>query len=84
MRLEVRVQPRASRNEIARDASGQIKLRLTAPPVDGEANRVAVKFLADRFGLSRSSVRLIRGESSKTKIFELDGVTIEDIERALA
>ncbi len=73
MKIEVKVQPRAPRNELGRDSAGTLKLRLTAPPVEGEANRAAIDFLAKHFGVSRSSVRLVRGEKSHHKVFEIKG-----------
>lgn len=73
MKIEVKVQPRAPRNELERDSAGTLKLRLTAAPVEGEANRAAIEFLAKHFGVSRSSVRLVQGGKSRHKVFEING-----------
>lgn len=75
VRFSVRVQPRASTNEIAGVHGDALKVRLTAPPVDGAANDNLVKFLADIFAVKRGSVRILNGESSRSKIVEIDGVT---------
>ena len=75
MRLEVKVQPRSSKNALERDPSGGLKLKLTAPPVEGEANRAAIRYLAAHFGVSPSRVTLVRGETSRRKVFEIEGVS---------
>ena len=61
VRLRLRVQPRASREELAGLAGGAIRIRLTAPPVDGAANEALVRFLASRLEVSRSAVELVGG-----------------------
>ena len=75
VRFLVRVQPRASHNQIAGVHGDALKIRLTAPPVDGAANRELVEFLADIFDVGRQSIRIVGGESSRSKIVEIDGVT---------
>ena len=65
--LDVHVQPRASRNEFAEVLGDRIKLRLTAPPVDGKANKHLSALLADIFGVSRSHVTIVSGESGRNK-----------------
>lgn len=75
----VRVQPRASRSEVAGVVDGVLKLRLTSPPVEGEANRQCVRFLADLLGVSRSRVHLLRGEHSREKQVKVDGMTVDKI-----
>ena len=77
MKLAVHVQPRASRNAVlgwhGEDADSALKVALTAPPVDGAANAALVDFLAEHFGLKRSQIRLLRGDSSRHKLLELTG-----------
>ena len=74
-RLTVRVQPRASRNEvIGFDTDGALKVRVTAPPVDGEANRAVIELMAKTLGVAKSRVRIVRGESSRVKVIEVDGL----------
>lgn len=63
----VRVQPRASRNEICGIENEALKLRITAAPAGGEANRCVAEFLADAFGVSKSSVELVRGHKARQK-----------------
>jgi len=71
--LSLRVQPRASRDEVAGIHGDRLKLRITAPPVDGAANRHLCRFLADLFGVPAASVRLVRGESGRDKTVEVSG-----------
>jgi len=77
IRLRVRVQPRASRTELAGRHGDALKVRLTAPPVEGAANEALLRFLAERLGVSRSAIRLLSGASGRAKVVTVDGVTPE-------
>jgi uncharacterized protein (TIGR00251 family) len=79
VRFQVRLQPRASANEIAGVALGALRIRLHAPPVDGAANEALVRFLADLLDVPRAAVRIVTGATSRTKTIEVDGVTPRDI-----
>lgn len=81
--LEVRVQPRASRNEVVGWREGVLALRLTAPPVEGSANRACRDFLAEALGLRRADVELISGDKSRDKRFHITGITEEEVRRRL-
>lgn len=81
VRFRVRLQPRASRNEIVGLVDGALRVRLHAPPVDGAANEALVAFLADRLAVPRRGVRIVTGASSRMKTIEVDGVTPADVER---
>ena len=81
--LAVRVQPRASRSGVAGEVDGALKLRLAAPPVDGEANEELVRLLAKLFALPRANISLLAGATSKNKIVLLAGATKAGIEQAL-
>jgi uncharacterized protein (TIGR00251 family) len=83
IRLHLRVQPRASRDEVAGVAEGAVRVRLTAPPVDGAANDALVRFLATRLDISRSAVTLVSGHSGRTKVVEVDGLSAEEAARRL-
>jgi len=65
--LRVRVQPKASRDEICGLQGEALKVRITAPPVDGKANTHLIKFLAKQFGVARSAVTLLSGETGRDK-----------------
>lgn len=74
VRFEVRVQPRASRNEVAGIYGTALKIRLSAPPVEGAANDALVEYLAELLGVPRRKVTIISGLSSRQKTVQADGV----------
>ena len=75
----LRVQPRASKDEIAGEMGGALKVRLQAPPVDDRANEALVEFLAQLLKTPRTAVRILSGERSRTKRIEIRGVTRQQI-----
>ena len=75
----VRVQPRASRDEIVGEYLDGLKIRLTAPPIDDRANEALRKLLATRLKVPLAAVRIASGERSRTKRLEVLGVTTEMI-----
>ncbi len=79
----VRVQPRASRDEIAGECQEGLKIRLTAPPVDDRANEALRRLLAASLKVPLSAVRIASGERSRSKRVEVRGVTAGAV-RALA
>ena len=83
VRLSVRVQPRASRTEVVGEHDGALKVRLAAPPVEGEANRELVRFLGKLLGVAPSRVTVVSGATGKSKVVEIEGVTVADVECAL-
>jgi uncharacterized protein (TIGR00251 family) len=72
--LTLHVQPGARRTEVAGAHGDALKIRLAAPPVDGKANAALLEFIADRLGLPKSAVRLVRGQTSRRKILELTAI----------
>lgn len=79
----VRVQPRASRDEISGVLDGALKIRLCAPAVENRANEALVEFLAGILKTSKSAVRIRSGEQSRSKRVEVFGVTRQQIENLL-
>jgi uncharacterized protein (TIGR00251 family) len=77
--FSMRVQPRASKDEIAGEMGGALKVRLRAPAVEGRANEALVEFLAQLLKRPRSAVRILSGERSRTKRIEIHGVTRQQI-----
>ncbi len=71
LRLSVRVAPRSGRDEFGEVLDGRIKLRITAAPVDGQANAHLVRFLAKHFRVPMSQVVLVSGETSRDKSFRI-------------
>ena len=79
VRFSVRVQPRASADEIVGTYGAALKVRLKAPPVDGAANDALLTFLAGTLGVGARSIRIISGGSSRSKVVEVDGIGPERI-----
>lgn len=77
VRLRVRVQPRASRTEVAGLYGDAVRIRLTAPPVNGAANEELLRFLAEKLSVPRSAVRLISGKTSRSKVVSVGGIDLE-------
>jgi uncharacterized protein len=71
--LSVYVQPRAAKNQICGIRGEELKIRLTSPPVDGAANKLCREFVADLFDVSKSSVEIISGETSRHKRLRILG-----------
>lgn len=75
----VRVQPRASKDEIAGVIGGALKVRLQAPAVENRANEALVEFLAHLLKTPKSAVRILSGDRSRTKRIEIRGVTKQQV-----
>jgi uncharacterized protein (TIGR00251 family) len=71
--LSVYVQPRSSKNQICGIQGDELKIKLTSPPVDGAANKLCREFIADLFDVSKSSVEIISGETSRHKRLRIFG-----------
>ena len=65
--FKVKVQPKSSKNKISGLHGDALKIRLTAPPVEGEANKMCLAFLAKSLGVSKSSLEILAGQSSRDK-----------------
>jgi uncharacterized protein len=72
--IEVKVGPRSSKNEIVGVEGPVVKIKLTAPPVDGAANEMLVEMLAKKFKIKKSDVEIIKGGNSRHKLIKLKGV----------
>jgi uncharacterized protein (TIGR00251 family) len=79
----IRLTPRADRDAIDL-VDGALRARVTAPPVDGQANAALVKLLARALGVPKSRVRVIRGQSARDKVVRVDGLTTADAHALLA
>jgi uncharacterized protein (TIGR00251 family) len=75
----VRVQPRASQDEIAGEMAGALKIRLQAPAVEDRANEALIEYLALVLKTPKSAVRILSGDRSRTKRIEIRGVTKQQI-----
>jgi uncharacterized protein (TIGR00251 family) len=77
--LAIKLQPRASANEIGEALGDELKIKVTAPPVDAAANEALIRLLADHFDCPRSRVELLRGHTSRHKTVKLHGLSIEQV-----
>jgi uncharacterized protein (TIGR00251 family) len=84
MKLKVRVIPNAKKSGFSGRREDEWVLRLSAPPVDGKANKAALEFIAKSLGVLRSDVSLVAGEKGRHKIFEIVGLQLSDVERELS
>ena len=84
LELDIRVQPRASRNAVEIDGE-RITVRVTAPPESGKANDAVVALLAKRLGVPKRSLQIVRGHKSRDKRIRIDNISSADaIERLQA
>jgi uncharacterized protein (TIGR00251 family) len=81
VRFSVRLQPRASKNEIAGLQGAALKVRVTAPPVDGLANEALIELLSRTLKTSRRNVCIVSGHTSRTKLIEISEATLESVQR---
>lgn len=81
--FNVRVVPRASRNEIVGEHDGAMKVRIASPPVNGAANTELIKLLAKRFGVAKSDVEIVGGETSKSKRIKIGNMTKRCFEQVI-
>jgi uncharacterized protein (TIGR00251 family) len=82
--LSVKLQPRASKNEIGQPLGDELKIKVTAPPVDAAANQALIELLAEKLDCPRGRVELIRGQTSRHKTLKLHGFTPEEVLQAIA
>lgn len=82
--LHLNVLPRSSRNQLAGSHNGELKLKLTAPPVDGAANRNCCDYLSRLLQISAGSIEILAGANSRHKKLFIRGVTSADVKKRLA
>lgn len=83
VRLRVKAVPRASRSEVAGLHGDVVRIRLAAPPVDGAANEELIRFLADTLSVPRTAIRLVSGQTSRSKVITIVGTTLERVRVSL-
>ena len=81
IRFSVHLQPRASKNEIAGLHGSSLKVRVTAPPVEGLANEALIDFLSQSLDIPRRNVCIVSGFSSRNKVVEASEVDLEAVQR---
>src|SRR3954463_2631619 len=77
--LSIKLQPRASANEIGEAMGNELRVKVTAPPVDSAANEALVRFLAETLDCGRNRVELVRGQTSRHKTIRVFGMTAEEV-----
>ncbi|MCL5959060.1 MAG: DUF167 domain-containing protein [Chloroflexi bacterium] len=82
-RLQVRVQPGASKNEVVGFQDDVLRIKLTAPPVEGKANKALIALLAEILRVSKSSVEIMSGQSARQKVVEIYGLESDEIRARL-
>lgn len=82
--LAIRLQPRAFANEIGEPIGDELRIKVTAPPVDSAANEALIKLLAGKLNCTRSWVELVRGHTSRHKLVRVRGLTAEKVSRKLS
>ena len=81
--VDVRVIPRARRDEIAGERGGRLLVRVTAPPVDGAANDSLRRLVARRVGVPIRQVTIVRGQTSRDKLVRVEGLTESELHKSL-
>lgn len=82
--FQVKVHPRAKRNAITGEVGNALKVALTAPPIEGRANEACIEFLAEVLNVPRASVTIAAGETSRTKIIRVRGLSAAQAEQRLS
>ena len=77
--LKIHLIPRSSRNQLVSCTGDQLKIKITAPPVEGRANQALIAFLAKQLGIAKSRVELVGGETSKQKRILIHGLNLDEI-----
>lgn len=80
-RLSLRVVPRASRDIVVGMRMGALLVRVTAAPVEGAANEAVARVLAKRLGVASRAVRIVGGQTSKSKVVEVEGLAVAEVWR---
>ncbi|MGH7793187.1 MAG: DUF167 domain-containing protein [Thermodesulfobacteriota bacterium] len=78
--LEIQVQPRSSRDEISGFQNGRVKVKVTAPPEGGKANEKLREIIGKAFGVAKSKVEIVRGETSRLKTIRIHGVSKDELD----
>ncbi|MNL08780.1 hypothetical protein D3C87_1295150 [compost metagenome] len=83
VRLHLFIQPKASKNEVVGPHNGEIKIKITSPPIDGEANSGLIEYLSKLFKIPKRDITLAKGETNRHKVLDLSGITLEQARKLL-
>jgi hypothetical protein len=82
--LSIKLQPRASANEIGEPLGDELRIKVTAPPVDSAANEALIRLLAEKLDCARNRVELVRGNTSRHKVVRICGMSVQEVATKLA
>ena len=82
--LSIKLQPRASANEVGEPLGNELRIKVTAPPVDAAANEALIRLLAEFFDCGRNHVELVRGHTSRHKLVKIFGVSEQAVNARLS
>ena len=81
--IKVKILPKSSKNQIVGREGDLFKVKVVAPPIEGKANKALVDLLARKLRVPKGAIEIISGKSSKLKLIRIDGLSREDVDRAL-
>ncbi|MBW2203109.1 MAG: YggU family protein [Deltaproteobacteria bacterium] len=81
--IDVKVLPRSSKDAIVGEKDGIYKIKLTAPAIEGKANKALLKLLAKKLGLPTREIKIISGERSRMKSIQINRLTLEQVKKLL-
>jgi len=74
LNIQVQIQPGSSKDQIISLHNGRLKIKISAPPVDGKANQNLIEFIAKALGVSKSKIEIVKGRTSKLKTLKISGI----------
>ncbi len=78
VRLHLFIQPKSSKNQIVGPHNGMLKIKITAPPVDGEANAELIEYLSKFFKVPKRNITLVKGDTGRQKTVDVEGISLSD------
>ncbi|MFI3291827.1 MAG: DUF167 family protein [Opitutales bacterium] len=82
--IAIKIIPNSSKNQFVGILDGALKIKITAPPIEGKANAQLIKFLSKQSGVSKSKIIIESGSTSKHKMISIEGFNADSLERALS
>jgi len=83
-KISLRVYPNATRNELVGLADGVWRVKISAPPVKGKANKELIAFLSQLLGVSQSTLTILKGHTTRNKVVAIDGLSQEEVTKRLS
>ena len=84
VKISLRVYPNASRNELVNFTDGVLRVKVSAPPSKGKANRELIAFLSRLLGVGKGSINIIKGHTTRNKVVAIDGLSQEEVMKRLS